>query len=619
MVDENKSVKQEVTREKTTQKRNTKKSNTEKSNTKKESSMFILDDLKLKYKLFFVYLFCVFCPIIIINLIFYQHMVGNVKTIQQYYYRQAAQRIISRLESDLGTVTALCNRIALDRTLCEMLDREFPAEIEYVEAYYNYFLDYVFINGESYPQVNKAVLYTDNDTILHSGSVFRIDERVRSEDWFQRATANPDKSHLLYGVTQRRPNNTLFTPLFMVKVLNLYKRLDRHLKFVHFTLNTERIMNIIITEKLKGDLLVLDREGKILFADHLPEPGWQLADYLEKHKGQVVVEEAPALEWTLVSLIDQQEVSRALREPRNNIILQTALSLLVASALILWISRSFYDRLNSLSAHVNTLVQEGFNRQYTGRQGNDEIGTLIKAFNQMVVKIRSLIHDVYEAKLEQSRIELEKKEAELNALQSQINPHFLYNTLESIRMRSVEKGEKETAEMIKRLTRSFQRLSRFRQEWVTVAEEVSFIQDFLAIQQYRFGPEFQYTLEVDPAILEWKIPKLVIQPFVENACLHGIEGNDHVGKVEIALRPMEKKLYCMVKDNGIGMNAEKLRSLWADIKAEEPQETNIAIRNIYQRLRFYYGEDFHLLIESAEREGTTITLIIPVGGSACTK
>src|SRR5690554_5840676 len=581
--------------------------------------MLILDDLKLKYKLFFVYLFCVFCPILVINLIFYHHMVGNVKTIQQNYYRQAAQRIISQLERDLGTVTTLCSRISLDRTLYETLDREFPSDIAYVETYYNYLMDYIFINGESYPQINKAVLYTDNNTILNSGSVYRIDERLRSEDWFQQVVKNPEKNHLLYGVTQQKPNNTMVTPLFAVRVLNLYKRQDRYLKFVHFTLNTERLMNIIITEKLKGKIFIFDRQGKILFADHVPAPDWQLEDYLQKHQGQVVIEEAPALEWTLVSLIDQQEISRALREPQNNIIMQTAISLLVASVLILWISRSFYDRLNSLSAHVNTLVQEGFNRQYTGHQGNDEIGMLIKAFNQMVVKIRSLIHDVYEAKLEQSRIELEKKEAELNALQSQINPHFLYNTLESIRMRSVEKGEKETAEMIKRLTRSFQRLSRFRREWVTVAEEVSFIQDFLAIQQYRFGPEFQYTLEVGPAILEWKIPKLVIQPFVENACLHGIEGNDHVGKVEIALRPMEKKLYCMVKDNGIGMNAEKLRSLWADIKAEEPQETNIAIRNIYQRLRFYYGEDFHLLIESAEREGTTITLIIPVGGYACTK
>src|SRR5690554_7432320 len=138
----------------------------------KESKMLILDNLKLKYKLFFVYLFCVFCPILIINLIFYHHMVGNVKAIQQNYYRQAAQRIISRIESDLGTVTALCNRISLDRILYEMLDREFPAEIEYVETYYNYFLDYIFINGESYPQINKAVFYTDNDTILHSGSVF---------------------------------------------------------------------------------------------------------------------------------------------------------------------------------------------------------------------------------------------------------------------------------------------------------------------------------------------------------------------------------------------------------------------------------------------------------------
>ncbi|HHU83011.1 MAG TPA: sensor histidine kinase [Firmicutes bacterium] len=576
--------------------------------------MLILDDLKLKYKLFFVYLFCVFCPILVINLIFYHHMVGNVKTIQQNYYRQAAHRIISRLESDLGTVTTLCNRISLDRTLYETLDREFPSDIAYVETYYNYLMDYIFINGESYPQINKAVLYTDNNTILNSGSVYRIDERLRSEDWFQQVVKNPEKNHLLYGVTQQKPNNTMVTPLFAVRVLNLYKRQDRYLKFVHFTLNTERLMNIIITEKLKGKIFIFDRQGKILFADHVPAPDWQLEDYLQKHQGQVVIEEAPALEWTLVSLIDQQEISRALREPQNNIIMQTAISLLVASVLILWISRSFYDRLNSLSAHVNTLVQEGFNRQYTGHQGNDEIGMLIKAFNQMVVKIRSLIHDVYEAKLEQSRIKLEKKEAELNALQSQMNPHFLYNTLESIRMRSVEKGEKETAEMIKRLTRSFQRMSRFRQEWVNVAEEVRFIKDFLSIQQYRFGPEFQYTMEVHPAILEWKIPKLVIQPFVENACLHGIEGADHVGKVEIILRPTGKKLYCMVKDNGIGMAADKLHRLWTDIKAEEPQETNIAIRNIYQRLRLYYGEDFRLRIDSAEGQGTTITLVIPVGG-----
>ena len=576
--------------------------------------MLILDNLKLKYKLFFVYLFCVFGPILVINLIFYYYMIGNVKAIQENFYRQAAQRIIGRIESDLQTVTSLCNRISFDRTLYEMLDRDFPAEIEYVEAYYNYFLNYLFINGESYPQINKAIFYTDNDTILHSGSVFRIDERISNEDWFQQVVVNPGKNHLLYGATHLKANNTVVTPLFMVKSLNLYKGLNHYLKLIRFNINTERIINFIAAEKIKGEILILDEQGQIIFADHKPDSDWQLDTYLRKNKGQVVVEEAAALGWTLISHIDQQEINKALREPRNRVIMLTTLSLLVASVIIAWISRSFYDRLNALSEHVNSLVQEGFNRQYTGPPGNDEIGTLIKAFNKMAVKIRSLIHDVYEAKLEQSRVNLEKKQAELNALQSQMNPHFLYNTLESIRMRSVEKGEKETAEMIKRLTRSFQRLVRFRQEWVTVAEEISFIKDFLTIQQYRFGPEFQYTMEIEPAVLEKKIPKLVIQPFVENACLHGIEGIDRVGKVEIALCLREKKLYCMVKDNGIGISAEKLRHLWADIKGEEPQAGNIAIRNIYQRLSLYYGADFDLVIDSREREGTTITLIIPVEG-----
>ena len=580
--------------------------------------MLILYDLKLKYKLFLVYLFCVFCPILIINLIFYRHMVTNVKAIQQNFYRQAAHRTISGIESELKTVTSLCNRISFDKTLYEMLDQEFPTDLAYVETYYNYFLNYLFINGESYRQINKAVLYTDNDTILHSGSVFRIDERIKSEGWLEQVIEDPEKNHLLYGETYHKSDNSIITPLYVVKVLNIYKGLNRYLKLIRFNLNTERLINIVTAEKLKGGILVVDQQGKLLFADHKQAPDWQLEDYLRKHKGQLVTEEIPTFEWTLISLIDQQEISKALQEPRNNIIMLTTISLLVASVIIVLISHSFYDRLNSLSEHVNSLDQKDC-QQYTGPQGNDEIGILIKAFNKMVVKIRSLIHDVYEAKLEQSRIKLEKKQAELNALQSQMNPHFLYNTLESIRMRSVEKGEKETAEMIKRLTRSFRRMSRFRQEWVTIEEELGYIEDFLAIQQYRFGTEFQYTMEIEPAVLACKIPKLVIQPFVENACLHGIGGTDRVGRVGINLQLSGEKIFCTVQDNGIGISAEKLRRLWADMKAAESRETNIAIRNIYQRLSLYYGEDFNLVIDSTEEEGTTITLVIPVGGVECIK
>ena len=163
-----------------------------------------------------------------------------------------------------------------------------------------------------------------------------------------------------------------------------------HLKFIRFNLNTERIMNIILAEKLKAGSSSSTGKGKAFI--RRPYTGPQLATgglFREAPGTGGRLSNRPTLGWTLVSLIDQQEISRALREPRNYIIMLDrhqppgGLHHYRPS-----ISHSFYDRLNSLSAHVNTLGQEGFNQQYTGRQGNVAIGTLIKAFNQMVVKIR---------------------------------------------------------------------------------------------------------------------------------------------------------------------------------------------------------------------------------------
>lgn len=205
-----------------------------------------------------------------------------------------------------------------------------------------------------------------------------------------------------------------------------------------------------------------------------------------------------------------------------------------------------------------------------------------------------------------------KKQAEINALQSQMNPHFLFNTLESIRMKSLEKGEKETADVIKYLARSFRRMISFQQEWINVSEEVAYIKEFLKIQKYRFGSEFQYTLDVSPETLNIKIPKLIIQPFVENACIHGIEGIEDIGKVYIKLYTRNSKLHCIIKDNGIGIEEEKLKYIMEQIKNRDIHSQNIGMENIYRRLELYYGREFNISIESEEGKGTTIILMIPL-------
>lgn len=575
--------------------------------------MPFLYNIKLKYKLFFVYIFCVVGPIIVINLIFYQNMVDNVKEIQKNYYLLATQRIVTHIENDLNIVTSLSNKISFDQNLYEMLEQEYEEKIDYVEVYYNYFVPYLFLNGSSYQQVNTAVIYTDNDYILNSGYVFKINDEIRSEKWFQQVVKYPDNIHVIYGETYVKSNNVIITPLSVVKVLDEYEGLDKYLKIIRINLHTEKIINTIIGEKLKGNVFIIDQNGNVLFADNNIPEKVNLEKYLDNKDEQIVTERLNnGLDWTVINVIDQYDIQEALKEPRKNIIFLTTISLLAASLIILLISRSFYNRLNALSEHVNNLAKEDFSKQYTGPQGKDEIGNLINAFNKMVIKIKTLIKDVYEAKLEQSQIMLEKKQAELNALQSQMNPHFLFNTLESIRMKSLEKKEIETANIIKYLARSFQRMISFQQEWIKVSEEVGYIKDFLKIQKYRFGSELEYTLDIDPEVLDYKIPKLIIQPFVENACIHGVGGSEEVGRIQVEIQLVENKLKCIVSDNGIGMTQEKLNSLLDSIKEQDNQEDNIAIKNIYRRLSLYYGDSFELSIESKEGIGTLITLIIPM-------
>jgi two-component system sensor histidine kinase YesM len=540
-------------------------------------------------------------------------MVDNVKEIQKNYYLLATQRIVTHIENDLNIVTSLSNKISFDQNLYEMLEQEYEEKIDYVEVYYNYFVPYLFLNGSSYQQVNTAVIYTDNDYILNSGYVFKINDEIRSEKWFQQVVKYPDNIHVIYGETYVKSNNVIITPLSVVKVLDEYEGLDKYLKIIRINLHTEKIINTIIGEKLKGNVFIIDQNGNVLFADNNIPEKVNLEKYLDNKDEQIVTERLNnGLDWTVINVIDQYDIQEALKEPRKNIIFLTTISLLAASLIILLISRSFYNRLNALSEHVNNLAKEDFSKQYTGPQGKDEIGNLINAFNKMVIKIKTLIKDVYEAKLEQSQIMLEKKQAELNALQSQMNPHFLFNTLESIRMKSLEKKEIETANIIKYLARSFQRMISFQQEWIKVSEEVGYIKDFLKIQKYRFGSELEYTLDIDPEVLDYKIPKLIIQPFVENACIHGVGGSEEVGRIQVEIQLVENKLKCIVSDNGIGMTQEKLNSLLDSIKEQDNQEDNIAIKNIYRRLSLYYGDSFELSIESKEGIGTLITLIIPM-------
>ncbi len=253
-------------------------------------------------------------------------------------------------------------------------------------------------------------------------------------------------------------------------------------------------------------------------------------------------------------------------------------------------------------------VQTGDLTQQVNFTGEDEIGELGQGYNAMVAHMKDLIERVY-------KLQIREREAELNALQAQINPHFLYNTLDTIFWKAEKNHVPEISEMVYALSRIF-RLSLNRgNELTSVALEKELIEYYLVLQQIRFQDKLTYQLEFDEEILELTIPKLVLQPFVENAIIHGIEGLETPGHIQITGYLTDEQITFRIIDNGVGMTKEKIQQILG--KDHHPESNPItvsggyAIRNVLERLELYYQSNYQLVFDSLPGIGTTVVIIVP--------
>lgn len=241
-------------------------------------------------------------------------------------------------------------------------------------------------------------------------------------------------------------------------------------------------------------------------------------------------------------------------------------------------------------------------------QSQDEVGMVAACFNQMVVDIDSLIHKNYV-------MVLKERESELAVLQAQINPHFLYNALDSIYWQATNVGDEETAESIYELSQLFRLVLGQGKDWVTVEMEAELSQRYLEIQKLRFGRMMDFEIQIQYEIQKEKIPKLILQPFVENAVVHGGENGDKPYKIYIIGRLSGEYMEFEVRDTGAGMTQEQLRKIWEEDSSRVFAGQRVgryAIKNVRERLELRYGSDFRLNISSEINQGTTVTIAVPV-------
>jgi two-component system sensor histidine kinase YesM len=241
---------------------------------------------------------------------------------------------------------------------------------------------------------------------------------------------------------------------------------------------------------------------------------------------------------------------------------------------------------------------------------NDEIGMLGEGYNRMIQNIKDLINKTY-------ILQIKEKEAELNALQAQINPHFLYNTLNSIFWKAQKNKQLEIAEMTMLLSQMFRLNLNRGEDWIIVEREIELVSCYLKLQKMRYNDRLQFTINIDEKILNILMPRFILQPFVENAVLHGIDDRTEGIEVIITGTLTEDTITFIVEDNGLGMRKETvdmLNSLDFDSIQHSSESSGYAIKNIIEKLELIYDDKYTLFFTSEFGNGTEVRISIPVTG-----
>ncbi|WP_051620404.1 sensor histidine kinase [Paenibacillus sp. UNC451MF] len=362
---------------------------------------------------------------------------------------------------------------------------------------------------------------------------------------------------------------------------------------------------------------LMDSDGTVMYSRIAPsqgadgkEPEWKAADpaqvqWKDDSIWSQLKVDLPGTVW--VSRIEvRQSVDRAQGQAVRQTLFFVVLLLVVVAVLSAYLFRYYFARpMQQLRALMNRAELGDF-KAYWVRKSSREWSELGESYNQMLNRLEELIKQV-------KREESLKKEAEMEALQYQLNPHFLYNTLNTIKWVAKMHRTPQIAEVVTSLVRLLQASLGKKGDFITIREEIGLIRDYMEIQSFRYGELVRLECEVDPLANNCLVPRMILQPLIENAIIHGIEPGKQEGliMIRIWLDVPRDILYCQVEDNGVGMANG---SLDGDPSASTMRErmSGIGLRHIREKIKLYYGEGYSMHINSKPRQGTTIRLTMPV-------
>ncbi len=581
-------------------------------------------NLSLRGQMYRVYVVALIIPLMVIGAL----LVYNAEKMLNEYYMEMLKTDNTRVKNLLSQMTVqaynISDEICLNSTQKEILKTEYESTLDFVKQVNKISdIDSIVYN---YTQISGIYIYTDNPTVTNYKQYNMVTDEIADQEWYQRAMkqsnafwANIEGSNA-YG----HKNNSI------ALVRRILLPNSDHKAVLVIRLGDSYIRSRI--DSNVDDVMAID-DGNVVYSSKSDWYGKEMPvyiDYSDRYYSNTgVVEIDNTKYFSTVSTTNLHMTNTRLyictlndssyydiQRIKNVLTIALTLAICVPGIILFIFARKFTGRVYLLRKEMHKASMHEYNM--TAKfSGNDELTEAYEDLKTMVSDIKEKEAMVYEAELNEKELRNNQQIMEYKMLASQINPHYLYNTLETIRMKSLTMGNKEVADCIKILGKTLQYvLKNTGVNATTLKKEIDHVENYLAIQKMRFGNRINYTLKVEEGLLpeKFEVLPLLLQPIVENAVIHGLEHIDDNGRINIEIRHYNgEQLEIIVSDNGQGMRPEEFEAINKKLNTPGLKlESSIGVYNICERIRLHYGKEYGVKLESEYGKGTRVILRIPV-------
>lgn len=573
-------------------------------------------NLRLRRKLFISYILIAFLPMTIILIMAYSLMAQLVTEDGIWSIDQVIGQINSSITGNLSNLDAASDFLYVNKDIQEFLSNSYSSYPAELETYLKVEKRLMEINESS--KLSSVKIFSISRNIYSQGStgVFPLD-MVKGRNWFNQKYGSEDFD-IFFEVPQVESLKKQKS-FYMIRPMKEFRFGSRIIAFLQFEIPTAILDNTVKSTNIKktGYIFFTDDKGNIISHKDDSLLGkniktvYNLNQINDEEKNFIIKENGEKLQfirrrmnmtnWMIYGVVPMEEVVEKINAIAKNIILVLVLSIFFAIYISSRVAKTISKPILRLTDQMVEIREEKF-MPIEPLDREDEIGILYQSYNRMIFKIQQLIKEVYEG-------DIKKREAEYKALKSQISPHFLYNTLDSIHWLAMRYKAKEISTMVNLLAK-FYRISISKgREYITLAEELQHAESYVKIQKIRYEGKFEVKTEIDENLLQYYTISIITQPLVENAIIHGLERKDGQGTITIRLLSEEEDLLIEIEDDGVSGDPDQIQYILKNGKSET--RSGYGIINVNERVKLHFGERYGLTYTRGHGQGICARIRIP--------